>query len=96
MDSTINWGNMAFLEKRAQKGSLDEVKFVISSEDDFFWAMDIVERYRLDSLLPVLFSPNADRIEAVELAEMILDNKLRVRLQLQLHRILWPHQDRGV
>jgi 7-carboxy-7-deazaguanine synthase len=87
---------MEILSKRAAGGSRDEVKFVLSSEQDFFWAKDIVRQYRLDGFTAVLFSPNDQSLAPRILAELILDHHLPVRMQLQLHRIIWPERSRGV
>lgn len=95
MDSTNNWDNIELLADRAQKGCRDEVKFVLSSENDFLWARDIAEKYRLIDMIPVLFSANETKFRAKVLAGLILHHKLTVRLQIQLHRILWPELDRG-
>lgn len=96
MDSTNDWHNMEILSKRAADGSRDEVKFVLSSEQDFFWAKDIVQKYRLDRFTAVLFSPTDQSLAPRTLAELILQHHLPVRLQLQLHRIIWPERSRGV
>lgn len=88
--------NFTVLGERARRGCRDEVKFVLSSEVDFHFARDLVGRHRLDSLLPVLFSPVRNRLAATMLAELLLQYPLNVRLQLQLHSLLWPGQLRGV
>ena len=96
MDSSMNWDNIDQLCKRANQGSHDEVKFVLSSEQDFIWAKKIVQKHELDKAVTVLFSPVEGSLEPQKLAELILQYNLPVRLQLQLHRILWPEHDRGV
>ena len=96
MDSSMNWDNIEQLFKRANLGSHDEVKFVLSSEQDFIWAKKIVQKHKLDKAVTVLFSPVEGSFEPQKLAELILQYNLPVRLQLQLHRILWPEHDRGV
>lgn len=96
MDSSMNWGNLDILFRRAAGESTDEVKFVLSSREDFFWAKDIVKKHGLDTMLPVLFSPNEEKLKASRLAGLILNHELQVRLQPQLHRILWPDAERGV
>ena len=92
----MNWDNIEQLFKRANQGSHDEVKFVLSSEKDFIWAKKIVQKHKLDKAVTVLFSPVEGSFEPQKLAELILQYNLPVRLQLQLHRILWPEHDRGV
>lgn len=67
----------------------DELKFVISSHEDFRWAADFVRRHNLTSRLnPPHFSPVSNRIKPSKLADWILHDCLPVRLQLQLHRLL--------
>ena len=92
----MNWDNIEQLFKRAKQGSHDEVKFVLSSEQDFIWAKKITQKHKLDKAVTVLFSPVEGSFEPRRLAELILQYNLPVRLQLQLHRILWPEHDRGV
>jgi 7-carboxy-7-deazaguanine synthase len=67
----------------------DQVKFVICGEEDYRWAARQVSRYWLDQRCQVLFSPAAGRIAPRDLADWILRDRLPVRLQLQLHKILW-------
>ncbi len=88
--------NFSVLGERARRGCHDEVKFVLSSPADFHFARATVQEHRLDSLLPVLFSPVRDRLEPSLLAALLLQHQLNVRLQLQLHSLLWPDQLRGV
>ncbi len=77
-----------------QLGSNHQLKFVLCSEDDFCWSRDFV-RDRLPASAEIIFSPVVERLSAARLAELILQEHLPVRLQLQLHRILWPEVDRG-
>ncbi len=74
----------------------DEVKFVISDRNDYDWAVNIVREHDLAGRTTVLFSPAHGRLEARRLVEWILDDRLDVRMNLQLHRVIWPDQDRGV
>ena len=96
MDSSNNWDNIQHLASRAAQGCNDEVKFVLSSKSDFAWAKEIVAKYTLSETVTVLFSPNDQLLPPKKLADLILQQKLPVRLQLQLHKILWPDKDRGV
>ncbi len=74
----------------------DEVKFVIGNREDFDWACGQVKRYGLPSRVgAVLFSPVHDALPAPELAAWLLESGIRARLQVQLHRILWPDRRRG-
>ncbi len=71
----------------------DQVKFVICSRDDYDWAVSKLIEYRLDQRAgEVLFSPSQHDLKARELADWILADNLPVRLQLQLHKILWDDQ----
>lgn len=67
----------------------DEIKFVLCSEADYIWARDIIERYKLTSRAPVLLSPANPALEPSLLADWILRDALPVRMQVQLHKILW-------
>ncbi len=67
----------------------DQVKFVIGGEADYSWSLDKVREYALPDRCEVLFSPVADVMPASQLAEWILRDRLPVRFQLQLHKILW-------
>ncbi len=75
---------------------VDEVKFVISSFEDYSWAKDFITRHKLQMKTKILFSPNVREIKAADLAGRILEDRLPVRLQLQLHTLLWPGVARGV
>jgi 7-carboxy-7-deazaguanine synthase len=73
----------------------DEVKFVIADRADFDWAVAFIAERGLAGGPEILFAPVAGRLEARTLAEWLLDAGLEVRLQLQLHKLLWPGEDRG-
>lgn len=67
----------------------DQVKFVIQDEADYVWSVAKIHEFDLDARCEVLFSPVAGAISPVWLAERILKDRLNVRFQLQLHKILW-------
>jgi 7-carboxy-7-deazaguanine synthase len=67
----------------------EQIKFVICDRADFEWARDLVRTRRLNELCMVLFSPSYGQVEARDLAQWILDERLPVRLQVQLHKYLW-------
>lgn len=68
----------------------DQVKFVICDRADYEWArMKIDEHDLCSKVAEVLFSPSYEDLEARELAEWVLEDKLRVRVQIQLHKLLW-------
>ncbi|GAA0911151.1 7-carboxy-7-deazaguanine synthase QueE [Rothia nasimurium] len=67
----------------------DQVKFVIASRGDFEWSRDVVREHALDRKVMPLFSPVWGKVEPRELAEWIIEERLPVRFQLQLHKLLW-------
>ncbi len=88
--------NIDLLRQRGSRGCTDEIKFVLSSPADFHWARAMVEEQELTRIAPVLFSPVRPLLDPALLAQLLLDHRLDVRLQLQLHTLLWPDQTRGV
>jgi 7-carboxy-7-deazaguanine synthase len=77
------WSNIDHL------GPRDELKFVLDGEADYLWARALLGERRLDQTCPVLFSPVHGRLDPTDLAEWILRDRLPVRLQVQLHKLLW-------
>jgi 7-carboxy-7-deazaguanine synthase len=73
----------------------DEIKFVISSRDDYDWAVQLVAEYDLQNLATVTFSPVTSSLEPATLGGWILEDHLPARLRLQLHTILWPGKTKG-
>ncbi len=67
----------------------DQVKIVVTDRADYLWALDLVRRHRLDTRATVWFSPAWGELEPRVLAEWILEDHAPVRLQIQLHKILW-------
>ena len=89
--------NIDLIRQRVQRTADScELKFVLSSKKDYQWARDFVSRHELTPLLPVLFSPVQTQLAPPDLAAWILRDGLAVRLQLQLHALLWPNVSRGV
>ncbi len=76
-------------------GPGDDVKLVLADRRDYVWARDTIRRHRLDRRCPVLLSAASPLLEPADLAAWILEDRLPVRLQLQLHKVLWPGEDRG-
>jgi len=74
----------------------DEVKFVVTSEEDFRWSLEVVRRHGLEESVAVLFSPVDGRVAAKDLARWMLESGVRARLNLQLHKIVWGPRARGV
>jgi 7-carboxy-7-deazaguanine synthase len=85
-----DFGNIAHLRAG------DEVKFVLADRVDYEWARACVAEYDLATRVPVLFSPVWDQLPPADLAAWILEDRLAVTLQLQLHKLLWPGVERGV
>ena len=84
------WENIEFLTGR------DEVKFVIGDRVDFEYAVEVLKKYRLDEKCTVLFSPVFQKMNHERLAQWILDEKINVRMQLQIHKFIWDPHKRGV
>ena len=72
--------------------SKDQVKFVIASKTDYDWSTMQVAQYKLNEKLEVLFSPVYEKLAPATLAQWILGDRLEVRMQVQLHKILWGEQ----
>ncbi len=71
----------------------DQVKFVICDRADYDWARQLLDEYRLPGrCCEVLFSPSAGQQNAAQLAEWLLEDRLPVRFQIQLHKILWGNE----
>jgi len=62
---------------------------VIADRNDYDWAVAVLQKYQLNERCAVLFSPAFGSIEARQLAEWIIEDRLPVRFQMQLHKILW-------
>lgn len=73
-------------------GRKDQIKFVICDQQDYEWARDLVHRYRLSERCEVLFSPSFEQLQARDLADWVLRDALPVRMQMQLHKLLWGNQ----
>jgi 7-carboxy-7-deazaguanine synthase len=80
------WDNLALLQPH------DEIKFVLCSRADYDWAREVSERHRLAGRCHILFSPSHTQLPARELADWIVADRLPVRFQVQLHKILWGDQ----
>lgn len=79
-------------DQLAQLRTTDLVKFVICSRSDYEWSCGKVRELGLSARCAVLFSPSASELPARELADWVLADRLPVRFQLQLHKILWGDQ----
>ena len=90
MTDRMYWENLNHLTQK------DDVKFVISGQQDYDWAVEILRRYNLSQRCTVLFSPVFGELDLQQLAEWILHDRLSVRFQVQLHKYIWDPQARGV
>ena len=73
----------------------DEVKFVVGTREDYEWSKEMISSRSLNKKCPVLMSP-VFGTETLRLAEWILDDKLDVRFQLQMHKYIWSPETKGV
>ena len=74
----------------------DEVKFVILDRKDYEWSRDIIEKFKINETAHILLSPVFDKLELKEMVKWILEDRLPVRLQTQLHKIIWDKNTIGV
>ena len=74
----------------------DEVKFVVCSEEDFRWSLDVIRRHRLEGRVELLLSPSHGQVDPRDLARWMLESGVRARLNLQLHKVVWGADARGV
>ena len=82
--------NINYLKKN------DEVKFVIGNREDYDWSKNVIDKYQLTEKCAVLFSNVFSELEPVQLAEWILNDNLKVRFQIQMHKYIWSPTKRGV
>ncbi len=80
------WSNLDHVDRH------DEIKFVLCGEEDYQWAKQVLQEHQLASRCEVLFSPAQGQLAARDLAEWILRDRLQVRLQVQLHKLLWGNE----
>ena len=80
------WSNLDVLTTH------DQVKFVLNSREDYEWALAEIRERKLDEKLDILFSPVWGQIKPTELAEWVLSDHLNIRVQVQLHKLLWGDQ----
>ena len=82
--------NINFLKKT------DELKFVIGNREDYNWSREIISKYDLNGKCSILFSAVFGELEPVTLVNWILEDKLDVRFQLQMHKYIWHPETKGV
>ena len=74
----------------------DEVKFVVCSEDDFRWCVDVIRTHELEGRVPLLISPVYGQVDPRDLVRWMLKQGLQARLNLQIHKYIWGPEARGV
>jgi 7-carboxy-7-deazaguanine synthase len=84
------WENLEHLKPT------DQIKFVIASERDFRWAETVIRQRQLDRRFAILVSPVFGAVTPLQLTNWLLSSGLQVRLQVQLHKLIWDPQTRGV
>lgn len=80
------WGNLEYLSEQ------DQIKFVLCDRADYDWAKQTLKDHDLLSCCEILFSPCVGQLEPTTLADWIIEDKLQVRFQVQLHKILWDDE----
>ena len=78
-----HWDNLNLIHSK------DEIKFVLCSREDYDWAKKILHQYKLTEKCDVLFSPVYQKLNTTDLGNWILEDQLPVRMQIQLHKLLW-------
>lgn len=78
-----HWDNLNLIHSK------DEIKFVLCSREDYDWAKKILHQYKLTEKCDVLFSPVYQKLKTTDLGNWILEDQLPVRMQIQLHKLLW-------
>jgi len=84
------WENLNHL------ASTDEIKFVIADKVDYEWSKKVLQDYKFDKKIPILFSPVFEKLKLKDLTEWILADNLSVRLHTQLHKYIWDPKTIGV
>ncbi len=85
-----HWPNIELLTPR------DEIKFVIADRDDYEWAKDVLARHDLPKRCPVILAPVYGALAPLDLTNWVLADRLDVRIGLQLHKLIWEPDTRGV
>jgi 7-carboxy-7-deazaguanine synthase len=75
---------------------IDEIKFVIGTREDYEWTKDIISKYKLNDKCEILFSVVFGVLEPLTLVNWVLEDKLKGRFQLQMHKFIWDPQAKGV
>jgi len=90
MHERNRWSNIEFLKKA------DEVKFVIADQADFAWAISAIREFQLEQRCQILMSPAFGLMNPKDLAQLVVDTKMNIRMQLQIHKYIWNPKAKGV
>lgn len=82
-EKNMLWSNVSHIQSK------DEIKFVLCHREDYDWAKQKLVELKLQEKCTILFSPSYHELNSTELAGWVLEDKLPVRMQMQLHKILW-------
>lgn len=82
-EKNMRWSNLEHIKAK------DEIKFVLCGRDDYDWAKQKISELNLSDKCSILFSPSYSELNSTDLAQWVLEDQLPVRMQLQLHKILW-------
>jgi len=82
-EKNMRWQNIEHLQSK------DEIKFVLCGREDYEWAKEKIIALDLANKCPIVFSPSYDELSPKDLASWVLADQLPVRMQMQLHKILW-------
>lgn len=84
------WDNLDYVK------SNDQIKFVIGNKEDYDWTKSKIYKYNLEDKCELLISPVYGNIKSEKIVNWILEDNLKVRFQIQLHKEIWPEEKRGV
>lgn len=87
---TMAWENLSLVRPT------DQFKFVVASKEDFDWSVKLVEDHKLEEKCVILFSPVFEKVKPADLAKWILAAKAKVTMQVQMHKVIWGENTRGV
>jgi 7-carboxy-7-deazaguanine synthase len=90
MSKEVDFANLDYIK------SSDEIKFVITNREDYEWSKEIIQRYKLMLQCHLLFAPAFGVLSPETLAKWIIVDKLKVRLNLQLHKYIFSSEQKGI
>ncbi len=84
------WDNINYIKPN------DQIKFVIGNREDYEWTKNKIDKYNLEKKCEILISPVYKHIKSEDIVNWILEDNLKVRFQIQIHKEIWPEEKRGV